>query len=1284
MSFLCRFFRCGLNGREECFCVEANGEISCERLSILRGFFQELPTQKIQRWSNLSGSAITVGPRLAFATAYSLNAVAVLQACGFPEVNRVEVLRREQVMDVNQLPIFDRMTEMQYLELPRTFVSDAIPEPVRIIPVLGRGVDVLQLVNKEFGLSWDSADVDYFYRLLTEVLRRNPTDVECFGLGIAVADHTRHRTWNARLVIDGQVRPYTLFDLAKAPHLALGDKYNNTIAFHDNASAIRGFKVRLLLRRDPTRQSFVVVEYVDVNLTMTVETHIYPTSISPFPGAETGIGGCYRDTLAVGRGGLHLFSSAGFCTDNLWIRCFVQPWERLTKQMQPKKLATPLQIALEAPAGTWDYGNKYGVPVICGFFYTVGMELPVGNKNERYGYVKPLMLAGNAGYMFDAHTHKQERKLGQLLVRIGGPAYCIGLGGGAGSSVMTGTNAADFDFNAVQRGNAEMGQLTRRVIEACVEMGEGNPISFIHDQGAGGVFNVFSELCEATGGRIEIRNVKLGDTTLSVLAILCSEFQESYGLLVKKENLEVFQQICAREGCPCEILGTLTDDKRFVVFDENDGTAPVDLPLDQVLTGLPQKMIEDISLPKIGKPSQLPEGLLVREALERVLRLPSVACKEFLTRRVDRSVGGLVVRQQGCGPLHLPICDCAVSALSFMDSAGLAEGIGVQPLKTMLNPATGVRMTIAEGFTNIVSAGISKRTDVSFSGNWMWAAKLGLPSEVAKLELAAVAAKDFFIALGTKEDGGKDSSSFAAMLEGGQVIKSPETFVATAYAPVPDVGKSITPDLKQAGDSLILLMKLGTAEAKNRLGGSALLQCYGQIGDVSPDVDDPLLFKRSIEAVTEMIKKGLLLSGHDCSDGGLIVTLLEMCFPSNIGMDVSIDGAGLALDCLFAEEPQLVMECRAHDLSEIREIAGKNQVEIEEIGQTMYSLAQEARIRVSCSDREVLNESVHDLRVIWQEFAYRMERLAINPICADAEWEANLSQDDMVAPRFHLTFVPKLNPVSELVKKPVIAVIREEGSNGDKELVAAFREVGFAVMDVAMSDLLRGRIADLKNFRGVAFPGGFSYSDVFGAGVAWAKKIQLHPHLKKIFTDFYERRDTFSFGPCNGCQLMTRLGWAPFGLGPGYDPDKQPFFVHNLSGAFESRPVTVEILESPAIMLKGMVGCRLPVWVAHGEGRLWFPDPEMVAVIARRKLAPLAYVHPNGVATDRYPFNPNGSSFGWAGLCDDTGRHLAMMPHPERMWQVRQWPWVPQNWRNMEASPWLRMFQNAYDWCCGK
>lgn len=1219
---------------------------------------------------------------MAFATSFSSNAMAVLRACGFPEVSRVEVLRLQEVTNALQLPVFDRMTETQYSKLPETFASNAISEPVRIIPVLAGGVAELRRINKEFGLSWDDGDVAYFYDLIRDFLRRNPTDVECFGLGIAAADHTRHRTWNAKLVIDGQARPYTLFDLAKAPYLALGGESNCVIAFHDNASAIRGYRVKLMVRKDPAGPSFCFIVEENVDLTLTVETHNHPSQFSPWDGAGTGIGGCLRDSLAPGIGGSHNHAIAGYFTGNLWVPGFVQPWERLTRHITSDAFATPLQIALQAPAGCHDYGNKYGVPVTNGCRYTVEMDLPVGDISEHYSYVKPIMLAGVAGQMRHSHIVKKKRKPGQLLVRIGGPAYRIGLGGGPASSMMAGTNTAGLDFDSVQRANAQMGQLTWRVIEASVEMGERNPISFIHDQGAGGIFNVFLEFCEATGGKIEIRNVTLGDVTMSVVAITCSEFQESYGVLIEPENWDVFQQLCTREGCPCELLGELTDDKHFVVYDGKDGSKPVDLSLDEVLSGLPQKTIGDASPAKIGKAPQLPAGLTVREALERVLRLSAVASKEDLTRRVDRSVGGRVMCQQGCGSLHLPVSDMAVTAVSFLDNVGEATALGVQPLKTMLDAVAGTRMSGAEAITNIVWAGISQFSDVSFSVNWMWPAKLNLVGEIAKLVRASVAGKDFLIALGIKQDGGKDSGAMATKVAD-KVIKSPETVVFTAYAPVPDVRRTITPDLKLAGGSCILLMRMN-AKGKNRLGGSALLQCYGQIGDISPDVDDPLLFKRSIEAVTEMISKGFLLSGHDCSDGGLIVTLLEMCFPSNIGMEVSIDGAGLALDCLFAEEPQLVMECRAHDLSVIREIANKHQVEIEEIGQTTYGLAQEERIRVSCSDREVLNESVHDLRVIWQEFAYRMESLAINPVCADAEWEAIQSLSDMVAPRLNLSFVPHARPCCpQEADKPRVAVIREEGSNGDKELVAAFVEAGFAVCDVMVSDLVAERIYDLKGFRGIAFPGGFSYSDVFGAGVAWAKKIQLHPHLSEIFTDFYERRDTFSFGPCNGCQLMARLGWVPFG--PEASAEKQPLFVRNISGAFESRPVVVEITESPAIMLKGMAGCRLPVWVAHGEGRLWCADESVISGIKRQNLMPLVYVHPvNGMATDRYPFNPNGSPFGCAGLCDKTGRHLAMMPHPERMWQMRQWPWVPRNWRNMEVSPWLRMFQNAHDWCCGK
>jgi phosphoribosylformylglycinamidine synthase len=780
------------------------------------------------------------------------------------------------------------------------------------------------------------------------------------------------------------------------------------------------------------------------------------------------------------------------------------------------------------------------------------------------------------------------------------------------------------------------------------------------------------ELVEKAGGRIELRRIRLGDPTLSVLKIWIAEYQERCGLLIKPERISEFESICEREKVNCEILGTVTGDGRFVVHDEADGSTPVNLDLSKVLGNMPQKTFKDERLRYALKPVKLPENLSVEESLSRVLRDLAVGSKRFLTNKVDRSVTGLIARQQCCGPLQLTVSDVAVVAQSHFGLTGAATSIGEQPIKMLVDPEAGARMAVVEALTNILWAGISGLVDVKCSANWMWAPKL--PGEGAALYDAVCAMRDIMVKLGIAVDGGKDSLSMATRV-GDEVVKSPRELVISAYATMPDITRVVTPDIKNPGHSRLIFIEI--SKDKVRLGGSVLAYVYGQIGDESPDVDDPERLKSVFNAIQRLIKEGLILAGHDVSDGGVITTLLEMAFAGNCGLMLNMSGAPSPIERLFAEEPGVVIECDTDKVSNVFEILNEYDLSPTLIGDTV----EQKRILVNYNQLCVLDSDMRILRNWWEETSYQIERLQVNPACAEQE-RKNIY--DRSGPKYEVTFHPEPTPTHfiEIEEKPKVAILREEGSNGDREMTSAFFHAGFTPWDVTMTDLINGRVT-LETFRGLVAVGGFSYADVPESAKGWAAAIRFNENLKRMFSDFYNRSDTFSLGVCNGCQLFALLGWVPWS---GIPDDKQPRFVRNLSGRFESRWATVRIVESPAIMFKDMAGSTLGVWVAHGEGRLYFPDMSMLDNVMESRLVPLVFVDDEGrrdeLFSESYPFNPNGSPYGITGLCTKDGRHLVMMPHPERAFLKWQWAWMPDSFNDkLKASPWIRMFQNARKWC---
>jgi phosphoribosylformylglycinamidine synthase len=1278
-----------------------------------------------------SSSVVEVGPRLSFQSAWSTNAVSVCGSAGLaPPVTRVERSRRYAVrlagggaLSPTQAAAFaglvhDRMTEQVY-EKPLTSFTppggSRVPPPPRTIRLLEEGEAALAAIDAELGLAFDAQDVAFYMDLFTQKLKRNPTDVELFDLAQSNSEHSRHWFFGARLVLDGVPAPESLMQVVKAPLKAA--PRNSVIGFHDNSSAIRGGPVTPILPVRPGGPSPLAPTPRDWDILLTAETHNFPCAVAPYPGAETGAGGRIRDTHATGIGSVMGAATAGYCVGNLGLSAAEgggggsgdgkasssssssllapsadpaassHPWED-GAWAYPPNLAPPLQVLIDASNGASDYGNKFGEPLIAGYTRTFGLRTPDGSRRE---WIKPIMFSAGLGQIDHGHLEKADPEIGWLVVKIGGPAYRIGMGGGAASSVPSGggDRKADLDFDAVQRGDAEMAQKLWRVVRACVELGPANPIRSIHDQGAGGNCNVVKEIIYPLGAQIDIRSIVLGDATMSVLEIWGAEYQENDCLLIAPSDAPLLASICERERCLMQVIGTIDGKGRVTVRDSAappDAPPPVDLDLALVLGDMPPKTFEFKARPPgSGRglaPVSLPPGATPRAALSRVLRLPAVASKRFLTTKVDRSVTGLVARQQCVGPLQLPLADVAVLARTHTGTAGAATSIGEQPLKGLADPAPMARLALAEALTNLVWAPVSDLSDVKASVNWMYAAKMG--GEGADMWAAATALRDAMLALGLACDGGKDSLSMAAAAPDGEAVMAPGNLVVSAYVACPDVTGVVTPDLKLPGSGALIHVDIGGGgSARRRLGGSALAHAYGQVGCAVPDVDIPLL-GAAFRVTQALMADGAISAGHDISDGGLVSAVLEMAFAGNTGVDVALeppaDGSG-ALGALFAEEVGLVLEVPTSGVEAVLAAYKSAGVPASRIGST--SSGRGVSVRVG-AEAVIAGEDVGSLRDEWEETAFRLEARQASPACV-AEERAGLARRP--APVWRLPYTPALTPRPAT---PVarVAVLREEGSNGDREMAAALDAAGLEAWDVAMSDLAAGRV-DLADFRGLVFVGGFSYADVLDSAKGWAGAIRGSPALSAAFEAFRARPDTWSLGVCNGCQLMALLGWVPGSADPADATlpqpvgTAQPRFTHNASGRFESRWSQVTILDSPAVLLEGMAGATMGVWCAHGEGKATFPDPAVEAAVLAGGLAPIRYADAGGAVTTSYPANPNGSPHGIAALCSPDGRHLAMMPHPERCFLGWQCPWVPPG-VGVEAGgagPWLRLFQNAAAWC---
>ncbi|HUG98594.1 MAG TPA: phosphoribosylformylglycinamidine synthase [Gammaproteobacteria bacterium] len=1221
------------------------------------------------------GGFLLVVPRFGTISPWSSKATDIAHNCGLGAVRRLErgvawhiVSRRPLQPDelaALARPLHDRMTESvvcRVEDVARLFEQHE-PALLGHVDILAGGRAALADANTGLGLALSDEEIEYLLEHYRQV-GRNPTDAELMMFAQANSEHCRHKIFNASWVVDGEAQPKSLFAMIRNTH----EKSPSCVlsAYRDNAAVMAGpVAQRFFPAPGDARYDFVEEP---VHILMKVETHNHPTAISPFPGAATGAGGEIRDEGATGLGAKPKAGLAGFTVSNLRIPGFAQPWEQEGPGF-PGRIATPLQIMIEGPIGAAAFNNEFGRPNLCGYFRTYEQVV----DDVVRGYHKPIMIAGGLGNVRAAHVEKGEVLAGARLVVLGGPAMLIGLGGGAASSMSSGESTEDLDFASVQRGNPEIQRRAQEVIDRCWAMGADNPIMLIHDVGAGGLSNALPEVIDHSGlgGRIELRDVPNDEPGMSPMAIWCNEAQERYVLAVAAERLGDFGEICARERCPWAMVGETTTERRLLVSDRLFGDTPVDMPV-EVLLGKPPRMTRTAER-AVRRGDELPADIDLREAALRVLCLPAVADKSFLVTIGDRSVGGLTARDQMVGPWQVPVADVAVTTSGYRGYTGEAMAMGERtPLAALDGPASG-RMAVGEALTNIAAAAVPSLGHVRLSANWM--AACGEPGEDAALfDTVRAIGEELCPALGIAIPVGKDSLSMRTRWEapdGERAVIAPLSLIVSAFAPVEDVRRTLTPQLcRDAGDTVLLLVDLGAG--RNRLGGSALAQVYGRTGAQPPDLDDPARLAAFFAAIQRLNGADHLLAYHDRSDGGLFATLVEMAFAGHCGLEIDITALGDdPLATLFAEELGAVVQLRADALDEARALFATAGL-ADCIAVVGHPTAAD-RVRIRHGERLMLDEARRDLRDAWSQTSYRMQALRDHLECAAEEHAARLDDDD---PGLHvaLNFDPGEDVAAPFVgrgARPRVAILREQGVNSQAEMAAAFHHAGFEAVDVHMSDLLEGR-RELGEFCGLAACGGFSYGDVLGAGEGWAKTILFSPRARDQFEAWFNRPDTFTLGVCNGCQMLSALKEIIPGAG------LWPRFVRNRSEQFEARFGLVRIDESGSALTAGMAGSVLPIVVSHGEGRAEFRDLDHERACLEAELVWLRYLDNHGRVASRYPANPNGSPDGIAGLTSADGRVTIVMPHPDRVFRSVQHSWRPRSWG--EDSPWMRLFRNARAW----
>ncbi|MFA5922787.1 MAG: phosphoribosylformylglycinamidine synthase [Methylococcaceae bacterium] len=1256
--------------------VDVENDLNDSQTAILG---QLLSYDSLQSSADNHREILLVVPRSGTISPWSSKATEIAQRCGLSAVKRIErgieysLMANKPVSTAvkTQLStlLHDRMTQtVLYDNAEPDLFTQHQPKPLLNIRVIEQGREALVKANSQLGMALSDDEIDYLTDSFQK-LGRNPTDVELMMFAQANSEHCRHKIFNAEWTIDGVEQAKSLFSMIRNT----ADKSPEGIlsAYSDNASVAIGSKAQVFIRNAITGEYGYIEE--DTHLLMKVETHNHPTAISPYPGAATGSGGEIRDEGATGRGSATKAGLTGFSVSHLQIPGFPQPWEK--NNGKPERIASALDIMLEGPLGGAAFNNEFGRPNLAGYFRSFEQPAPGSNANEFKGYHKPIMIAGGMGNIRPMLIDKHPIPAGSLIIILGGPAMLIGLGGGAASSQASGVGCENLDFASVQRENPEMERRCQEVINHCNSLGNDTPIISIHDIGAGGLSNAVPEIihdCER-GGRFELRNVHNADIGMSPMQIWCNEAQERYVVAIKPESLALFSSFCEREHCLHAVIGVTTEQEHLLLNDALLGDKPVDIPM-SVLFGKPPKMHRNVKHVKPKTRALDFSGVDIKEAVKRVLSFPAVADKSFLIHIGDRSVTGLVARDQMVGPWQVPVADVAVTASGFYALTGEAMAMGERsPIAVIDAPASG-RMAIGEALTNLAAARVDSLNKIKISANWMAAA--GFQGEDAALfDTVKVVGMDLCPELGIAIPVGKDSLSMKTVWKdsaGEKIMTSPLSLIITAFAPVVDVSKTLTPQLRDVENSVLILIDLGAG--KNRMGSSVLAQVYNQLGNDCPDLDDPALLKGFFDAIQTINSQGKLLSYHDRSDGGLLATVSEMMFASRLGISLSLDDLGInALSALFNEELGAVLQIRASDSENVMGLL--NQSGLKDCTFFIGKVLKQPHLNIILENDLVYSASRAELQTIWSEVSYRMQALRDNPDCARQQFERIADDND---PGLHVKLTFDVNEdvtapfLSVSASRPKVAILREQGVNGHVEMAAAFDRAGFTSVDVHMTDIIHGRVS-LRDFTGLVACGGFSYGDVLGAGGGWAKSILFNPRARDEFAAFFQRSDTFGLGVCNGCQMMSGLKE----IIPG--AEHWPRFMRNSSEQFEARVAMVEVQKSPSILFVGMEGSRIPVAVAHGEGRAEFAVDPQTAFDAQA--VALCYVDNYDAITTDFPANPNGSPFGITGLTTSDGRFTIMMPHPERCFRTLQNSWHPDDWS--EYGAWMRMFRNARVWTQG-
>jgi phosphoribosylformylglycinamidine synthase len=1275
--------------------AQLNEELSASEENVLQQLLTYGPTIEEHQ---PSGLFLLVTPRPGTISPWSSKSTDIAHNCGLAKVVRLErgiayyvtlqsgaQLSENQEVQLNSL-LHDRMMESVFNEFAQASDLFASSEPGELtaIDIESGGKAALVNANVELGLALAEDEVNYLFENFTK-LGRNPHDIELYMFAQANSEHCRHKIFNAAWTIDGVEQEKSLFKMIRNTHEVNPDYVLS--AYKDNAAVMVGNKGGRFFPNPET--NVYGYNHEDIQILMKVETHNHPTAISPYPGAATGSGGEIRDEGATGIGSKPKAGLVGFSVSNLRIPEFVQPWE--TDFGKPSRIVTAFDIMMEGPLGGAAFNNEFGRPAILGYFRTYEEEVNSFNGKEIRGYHKPIMLAGGLGNIRDEHVQKREIIVGANLIALGGPAMNIGLGGGAASSMASGQSAESLDFASVQRENPEMERRCQEVIDKCWQLGEDNPIAFIHDVGAGGLSNAFPELVSdgGRGGVFELRKVPNDERSMAPHEIWCNESQERYVIAVSDKNLAAFEQICVRERAPYAVVGRATEEEHLTVTDEhfaNDEklNTPIDLPLD-VLLGKTPKIYKDVKTATAEGDSLDLSTVTLSDAADRILSLPTVAEKTFLITIGDRSVTGMVNRDQMVGPWQVPVADCGVTASALDSYHGEAMSLGERTPVALLNFGASARLAVAESLTNIAGTDIGDLNRIKLSANWMSPA--GHPGEDAGLyEAVKAIGEELCPALGLTIPVGKDSMSMKTKWdENGteKSVTSPMSLIITAFGAVEDIRKTVTPELRtDKGETRLVAIDL--SKGKKRLGGSCLAQVYKQLGNETPDVDNAETLKGFFNAMQTLVRQEKVIAYHDISDGGLFTTVTEMAFAGHTGVDIDITklstGANDDLATLFNEELGGVIQIRESDVDAVHAILAEHGVldNCTDIGR----LNNEDTIRFSRDGDVVLENSRTYYRTVWAQTTYRMQSLRDNPECAQQEHDVKFDtedpglnteltfdiNEDIVADLIVKDAQASINDTANGIANPRVAILREQGVNSHVEMAAAFDRAGFVAIDVHMSDILSGR-TDLADFNGLVACGGFSYGDVLGAGEGWAKSILFNANARAMFKTFFERETTFTLGVCNGCQMLSNLK----AIIPG--AEHWPHFVQNKSERFEARFSLVEIQESPSVLFKGMEGSRMPIAVSHGEGHAEFSSDEAIDAANNSGTVSMRYVNNYGDVTETYPANPNGSVDGITSLTTTDGRVTIMMPHPERVFRTVANSWHPDSWG--EDSPWVRMFRNA-------